>query len=85
MPFPPASEHLAQAQIQDASKPIPGAPLTQSRETGEVTPSYDFNKGPVTKQDTPEAKPWAHFVAGGYCILENTQDELCPGFDADCG
>ncbi|KAA6408293.1 MAG: mitochondrial carrier [Lasallia pustulata] len=65
MPFPPASEHLAQAQIQDASKPIPGAPLTQSRETGEVTPSYDFNKGPVTKQDTPEAKPWAHFVAGG--------------------
>lgn len=78
MTFPTASENRAVAQIRDSSRSIQGASLTQSRETGDVVPSYGISGQAVTKQEVPEAKPWAHFVAGGYCDLDNTQERLSP-------
>ena len=42
------------------------ATLPQSRENREVLPSAPIHGGPVARQDRPAAKPWAHFVAGGY-------------------
>ena len=80
MTFPTASENRAQAHIRNTSRSIHRASLTQSRETGDVLPSSGFNEELVTRKEAPEVKPWAHFVAGGYCILENTQAELSPGF-----
>jgi hypothetical protein len=38
---------------------------TQSRETREVVPDTSQNGAPIIKIE-PVAKPWAHFVAGGY-------------------
>lgn len=43
------------------------APLTQSRETGEVNPESRQGGGPITSgaKGTSFAKSWAHMVAGG--------------------
>jgi hypothetical protein len=50
---PPAEEHF----------------VPQSRETGEVLAGNSpQNARSVTKAE-PVAKPWAHFVAGGYGVL----------------
>jgi len=53
-------------------KPFPGTRkgeenlIPQSQETGQVVPEgHDANAATVTKEK-PVAKPWAHFVAGGY-------------------
>jgi hypothetical protein len=41
--------------------------LPQARETGLVIPEGPSkNATTVTTKDEPVAKPWAHFVAGGY-------------------
>lgn len=64
MPLPTVVGSRVSAQGQ-----IPATtPLTQSRETGEVVPGSRIDDGPVAKQKRPEAKPWAHFVAGGYAL-----------------
>jgi hypothetical protein len=36
--------------------------VPQSRELGDVIP----NRAPAARDEKPEAKPLAHFVAGGY-------------------
>lgn len=41
------------------------ASLTQSREIGDVIPNPHLHEASIAKQEAPEAKPWAHFVAGG--------------------
>jgi len=61
-----ASDSSAQAQIRDPAKRLYQSPLTQSRETGDVLPDTGSDGTPITKPDAPVAKPWAHFVAGGY-------------------
>ena len=43
---------------------------SQSTETKEVVPGTAHNGGPITKNESV-AKPWAHFVAGGYPPLEH--------------
>jgi len=64
MPLPTAVVSRASAQAQ-----IPATtPLDQPRATGEVVPGSRIDDGPIAKQKRPEAKPWAHFVAGGYAM-----------------
>ncbi|EON67663.1 hypothetical protein W97_06806 [Coniosporium apollinis CBS 100218] len=41
------------------------SPLPQSRETGDVTPQKQPDGTPITTRDSPFAKSWAHFIAGG--------------------
>lgn len=45
--------------------------LPQSREMGDVIP----NRTPPVSEEQPEAKPFAHFVAGGYVTNTNTTAE----------
>ncbi len=66
MTFSTASDSPAQAQIRDSAKGLRESPLTQSRETGDVVPSNGPNDTSIAKQEASVAKPWAHFVAGGY-------------------
>jgi hypothetical protein len=40
--------------------------LPQSRETGDVVPANRPNESGAVTKAAPVAKPWAHFVAGGY-------------------
>lgn len=40
--------------------------LPQSRETGEVVPTGRPTNGSSVTKEALVAKPWAHFVAGGY-------------------
>ncbi|MCJ1407441.1 hypothetical protein MMC19_001512 [Ptychographa xylographoides] len=59
-----ASQSIGLAQIDQAAKDS-RAPLTQSRETGDVLPGESITNVSITKKAAPAAKPWAHFVAGG--------------------
>lgn len=65
MPLPPASAPGAPAQAQVFAT----TPLNQSRETGEILPGSRIDDGSIAKHEKPVAKPWAHFVAGGYVLL----------------
>ena len=65
MPFP---THGISGSPAKAQVPVI-APLNQSKETGEAPPSRQINDGSIAEQSKPVAKPWAHFVAGGYAIL----------------
>lgn len=64
MPLPTVVGSRVSAKAQTSAI----TPLTQSRETGEVVPGSRIDDGPIAKQNRPEAKPWAHFVAGGYAL-----------------
>lgn len=70
----PALGKFAPAQIQGSTPGSNEASLTQSRENGDVIPSTQLRGTTITKQEGRLAKPWAHFVAGGYIILWNS----CP-------
>ena len=55
------------SQGSPASVEFPATtPLNRSRETAEVLPDPRSNDGLITDSGKPVAKPWAHFVAGGY-------------------
>ena len=41
-------------------------PFTQSKETGELSPETQPHGQTIAKETGPRAKPWAHFIAGGY-------------------
>ena len=41
------------------------ATLATSRETGDVEFRTGFGRPPMTREELPVAKSWAHFVAGG--------------------
>ena len=64
MTFPAASNNLAPAhqEILNTDETL----LTQSRETGDLIPNPDRKDALLARGGAPEAKPWAHFVAGGY-------------------
>ena len=64
MPLPTVVGSRASANVQTSAT----TPLIQSRETGEVVPGSRIDVEPIAKQERPEAKPWAHFVAGGYAM-----------------
>ena len=64
MNFPIASTNLAPARQEIPS--TDEASLTQSKETGALTPSPHLKNVSIAKGDSLEIKPWAHFVAGGY-------------------
>lgn len=66
MTFPSTSGNLGQAQRPEFVPSIKDARLTQSRETRDVLPKPHLEHGAITRQEAAEAKPWAHFVAGGY-------------------
>lgn len=40
--------------------------IPQSRETGQVLSENQNGGATAVTKDEPVAKPWAHFVAGGY-------------------
>jgi solute carrier family 25 protein 33/36 len=69
--------------------------LPQSRETGEVVPPKQPDGVPVVAAESPFAKSWAHFIAGGYdynsprhiraaTILIQTQARRNGVCDSDC-
>ena len=69
MTVSPTLENFAPAQIQG---PTPGsneASLTQSQDIRDVITSIQDRDTTIIKQADHVAKPWAHFVAGGYSIL----------------
>jgi len=64
MPLPAVVVSRVSAQAQSLAT----TPLDQSRETGELASGSRIDDGSIAKQERPEAKPWAHFVAGGYAL-----------------
>ena len=75
--------------VMSAARSLPGghekhetherAPLTQSRETGDVLPESEQGD-PIVNRDksAPVAKSWAHMVAGGYVRISlETTFRLC--------
>ena len=59
---------FAPAQIQG---PTPGSDevsLTQLKEIEDVIPSIQCSRTTITEREGHVAKPWAHFVAGGYLL-----------------
>ncbi|KAI9733332.1 MAG: hypothetical protein M1834_003416 [Cirrosporium novae-zelandiae] len=64
MPFSTSSASPVPAHLRASHAHIQEAPLTQSRETGDVIP-ISGHQSTRPKQEEPVAKPWAHFVAGG--------------------
>jgi solute carrier family 25 protein 33/36 len=61
MTFSTAAPSSAPAQLGNASQ-LNKDIVPQSRELGDVIP----NRTPAARDEKPEAKPLAHFVAGGY-------------------
>lgn len=57
-----AAPSSAPAQLGSTSPSLNKDLIPQSREMGDVIP----NRTPPASQEKPEAKPFAHFVAGGY-------------------
>jgi len=64
MPLPSVVVSSTSAQAQCPAT----TPFDQSREYGEVVSGSRIDDGSIAKQKRPEAKPWAHFVAGGYAL-----------------
>ncbi|KAI9703289.1 MAG: hypothetical protein M1836_007855 [Candelina mexicana] len=51
--------------IQDQQSKLHQTPSVQSREAGDVLPGISPHGTSITKRESPVAKSWAHFVAGG--------------------
>ena len=65
-------------------KPFPGTStsgeenlLPQPRETGKVVPVGQSSNATTVMKDELKAKPWAHFVAGGYALQACSDLEIC--------
>lgn len=71
MTFSTTSNSPAPAQIRDTTKALRQGSLIGSRETGDVLPNNGLNGASIAKEKAPVAKPWAHFVAGGYVHLDH--------------
>ena len=60
------SRSFGQAQIQNPSPHTHDATLFQTRKHDNALTDLRLGGGPEGKQKLPEAKPWAHFVAGAW-------------------
>ena len=76
MTFPAAAPKTFQVPSRREGNLIP-----HPRQTGQVAPETLSGVASAVTQDGPVAKPWAHFVAGGYdhpggklIILNTTND-----------
>ncbi len=65
MTSPPTARKFAPLPTEEDLSNANAATLTQSRETGDLIPNPHFEDASIAKRAAPEAKPWAHFVAGG--------------------
>ena len=71
MTFSSASQRIVPAQIGQASGDT-NAPHIQSRGAVDIVLEEDLHNVAVTSKESPAAKPWAHFVAGGYVLSSGT-------------
>ncbi len=69
MTSPSTSRSFGQAQIHNLISHTQDATLIQSRQTENAIADTRLGGEPSGKQKLPEAKPWAHFVAGAYVYL----------------
>ena len=71
MTIPPTRATFATAPTQHDPSRANQVTLPQSRETGDVTRSSQEGIPSTKTKQSSEAKPWAHFVAGGYVCVRS--------------
>lgn len=66
------SSHLAPRPLAGSHTSHHDDLLSESRASGEVVPSFQRQNAQQITKDEPKviAKPWAHFVAGGYVNIK---------------
>jgi hypothetical protein len=72
------SHSLARTRNGSHSQLLHQSPLLQPKGNGDaVTGSIIGGRSPMVNRESPVAKSWAHFVAGGYAFLLYSRMEVC--------